>query len=264
LNIDQANFLFYGGSLTDSTVSDNLKKISAMQELLPLIRLLGGSLKNQVLAGSLLVSQGMLICRENREILEKMLPFDIATEMPILRSCEDYIDRYQYTRGDAGKRTELLDGEYNIEQDSNRMIYAGQNVIPGAVFYHSFVMQNVSRLEIGALYAALNDWQRLLGGTIGGSARIGHGKLATEIHVDAPNFFGDDLDLDDYESEYREYVKTNAGRIVEWLGETFPSSAREESGKPKKKTAKSAQAQKTIDDFFATVQTDHDALGGVE
>ena len=214
INVDQANFLFYGGSLTESAISDNLKKIAEMQELLPLIRLLGGSLKNQVIAGSLLVSMGNLICAENREMLSRIMPFDI----PLVRSSEDYVSSWQYTRGDAGKIPELLAENTELDEKSNLMIYNGQNVIPGAVFYHTFILQRVSQLEVGALYAALEDWQKLGGGVIGGSARIGHGKMDTDIYVE-----GDNLDLQAYADEYRKYTYANADKIITWLNECFPN-----------------------------------------
>lgn len=61
LNIDQANYLFTGGSLTESSTNDNLKRIAEMQHLFPLLRLLGGSLRNQVIGGSLFVLRGIMI-----------------------------------------------------------------------------------------------------------------------------------------------------------------------------------------------------------
>jgi len=239
LNVDQANFLFYGGSLTDSAISDNLKKIADMQTLLPLIRLLGGSLTNQVIAGSLLVSQGVMVCRENNGRLQKMMPMELAEGLPALRSCEDFIGGYQYTRGDISKKPELLADDAELPEKSNLMIYAGQSVIPGALFYHEFILQKVSRLEVGAICAALNDWD----GVIGGSARIGHGRLSTAVYCDGQNFFGDRLDLKSYEDEYREYTRRNASKIVDWLNDAFSLKA------AKMKKAKKPDAGDDIDFF---------------
>jgi len=241
LNVDQANFLFYGGSLTDSAISDNLAKIAAMQELLPLFRLLGGSLKNQVVSGSLLASMGTLVCDENREALEKLLPEELLIDLPELRSCEDYVSGWQYTRGDAGSMQNILENESPpAEQEkstdkSNRMIYSGQHVIPGAVFYHNFILQNVSRLEVGALYAALNDWAAA-GGVIGGQARVGHGRLDTAVYCADADFFGDGLDLGACAQEYRQYTEEKSEWIAMWLKETFPAG--------REKTAKKAKGSK--------------------
>ena len=238
LNIDQANYLFYGGSLTESTIADNLKKIAEMQELLPLFRLLGGSLKNQVVSGSLLVSMGTLICRENRETLELSLSDDLLAGLPTLRSCEDFVSGWQYTRGDAKRKQELLSvDDLESPAKSNLMIYNGQHVIPGAVFYHDLILQSVSRLEVGAVWACLKDWEAA-GGVIGGSSRIGHGRLKTEVYVEGHDFFGSDLGLDAYETEYREHIEKNKDRIVNWLNEVFPSFA----NPPKEKGKKATQA----------------------
>ena len=252
LNVDQANFLFYGGSLTESSISDNLKKIAEMQELLPLIRLLGGSLKNQVIAGSLLVSMGSLICEENKETLSKIMPFDL----PLLRSCEDYVSSWQYTRGDASKMPELLKDDTELDDKSNLMIYCGQHVIPGAMFYHSFILQKVSRLEAGALYAALQDWQKLGGGIMGGSGRIGHGKMDTDIYVEGSNFFGDEIGLEACASEYREHTRKNADKIVAWLNECFPARAPKATKSKTKKPAGLDDSEKMQMNILAEAQND--------
>lgn len=229
LTIDQANFLFNGGALTDSSISENLAKIAAMQELLPLYRLLGGSLRNQVIGGSLLVGRGILVCEENREVLNRMLPEGLLPTTD-LRSCADFVSQWQYTRSDVKKHPELLEIA-DEEQDGSPMIYSGENVIPGAVFYHSFILQNVSRLELGALLYSLHAWQEEYGGMIGGQARIGHGKLKTEIFPDGDTFFGDGLDPAGYIQEYLEHTYSNRERIARWLQETFPKGGKKPRSK---------------------------------
>jgi hypothetical protein len=101
------------------------------------------------------------------------------------------------------------------------MIYNGQHVIPGAVFYHDFILQNVSRLEVGALAAALSYWQAY-GGIIGGSSRIGHGKLDMSVYAEGVDFLGENISMTELAREYREHTRMNAGRINEWLNEVFP------------------------------------------
>jgi hypothetical protein len=239
LNIDQANYLFNGGSLTDSSTTENLARIAEMQEMLPLIRLLGGSLRNQVIGGSLIVERGILVCEENRENIRKMLPADFELPETRLRSCEDFIDQYQYTRGDAQRRNDAtLLLEEKSEDGTNLMIYSGQSVIPGAVFYHGFIMQNISPLEVGALLNALQEWEAL-GATIGGSARIGHGKLQTGFWLESgEDFYGSELDTAELIKVYREHCEVNREKIVDWLMSAFPKKERKE--KAAKKAAKEA------------------------
>ena len=247
LTIDQSNFLFYGGSLTESAISDNLAKITALQELLPLYRLLGGDLKNQILGGSLDVSRGILVCEENTENLEKMLPEELISELPELRPCEDFVSGWQYTRGDATKSPELLNPTEEATGKSNLMIYSGQHIIPGAVFYQCFTFKNISNLELGAFAAALDDWQAF-SGIIGGSSRIGHGRLNIELYIDGVDFWGDAPDLETSSEMYREYTRNNADRIAGWLNEEFSAKRA-----PVKRSAKKSAQPLSDTDFFDEV-----------
>jgi len=224
LNIDQANYLFNGGSLTESSTTENLARIAEMQELLPLIRLLGGSLRNQVIGGSLIVERGILVCEENRETIIKLLPDEYSVPETAFRPCEDFIDQYQYTRGDAQKRADAknLISEEVQPDGTNLMIYNGQTVIPGAVFYHGFILQNISPLEIGALLNALNEWDAL-GGTIGGQARIGHGQLNLSFFMeDAEDHYGSEIVPREIVATYRQHVDANKEKIIAWLNSAFP------------------------------------------
>jgi len=237
LNIDQANYLFNGGSLTESSISENLAKIANMQELLPLIRLLGGSFRNQVVGGSLIVLRGLLICEENRNRIIKMIPSQYTMPDNVFRSSEDFIDQYQYTRGDTRKRVDaklILDGKENNE-DTNLMIYNGQTIIAGSIFYHGFILQNVSYLELGALLHSLSQWE-FNNGTIGGSLRIGHGKLKMEIFFEEDkDFMGSEINIGQAIIDYIEHVDKNKSKIVDWLFSTFPKIEKKKGKKDDQK-----------------------------
>lgn len=236
LTIDQANYLLNGGSLTESSTTENLGRIAEMQTLLPLIRLLGGSLKNQVVGGSLYVLRGVLVCEENRPALTKLLPEDISLPESALRSAEDFVAQYQYTRGDASRRAnsaQLMEIPEDIGDDkSNLMIYSGQAVVPGALWYHGFILQNISPLEVGALLHALQQWEAH-GSTIGGQARIGHGQLRMEIYFeDGENFFGDELNATQVVADYIKHIDNNKEKIVSWLESSFPRKVKKTIGLP--------------------------------
>ena len=230
LTLDQANYLFNGGNLTESSPTENLSRIAEMQELMPLIRLLGGSLRNQVIGGSLIVGRGILVCEENRENIEKMLPEGFELPSSRLRSCEDFIDQYQYTRGDARKRKDahIIIKEVEEGYGSNLMIYSGQSIIPGAFFYHQFIMQNVSVLEIGAMLNSLYEWD-MAGATIGGSARIGHGKLQTYFLIEAENDSPENLEPKELADAYRKHCEAKKEEITNWLFSTFPAKKERKS-----------------------------------
>jgi hypothetical protein len=245
LNLDQANYLFNGGSLSESATTENLRRIAEMQELLPLIRLLGGSLRNQIIGGSLIAERGILICEENQETIKKMLPPEFKLPENRLRSCEDFIDQYQYTRGDAQQRN---DSSFLLEEKNadgtNLMIYSGQSIIPGAVFYHGFLLQKVSCLEIGVLLNALHEWEAL-GGTIGGSARIGHGKLQTGFWIEKKDS-DEKLDTVELIKMYREHCEVNKEKIVDWLMSAFPKRERKEKAGKKPEDAAEGLSRKEL------------------
>ncbi len=224
MNIDQLNYLFNGGSLVESSVSTNIKRIAEMQEVLPLYRLLGGCLRNQIVAGSLHMGRGMLVCRENVERINKLIPEEFCVDKNIFPA-ERYVDQYQYTRGDAEKMKDIdffaaID-ELNTGEEkgkSNLMIFNGQSIVTGAMFYCEIVLQNVSDLELGAALHCLNRWN----GFIGGQGSRGHGKCKGYL-----------LGIDPVESlrligEYTAHVQSNKDKIIKWLFESFPGKNKDQ------------------------------------
>lgn len=224
MNIDQLNFLFNGGSLVESSVSTNIKRIAEMQEVLPLYRLLGGCLKNQIVAGSLNMGRGLLVCRENSDRINKTLPEEFRIE-EMIYPAERFVDQYQYTRGDAEKMKDIdffaaID-ELNTGEEkgkSNLMIFNGQSIVTGAMFYCEIVLQNVSDLELGAALHCLNRWN----GFIGGQGSRGHGKCKGYLlginPVESLNLIG----------EYVAHVQANKTKIIEWLFESFPGKNKDQ------------------------------------
>jgi hypothetical protein len=186
------------------------------------LRLCGGSLPDQILSGSLHVWRGTLVCEENRESLARSLG-DIPQER--LLSFEQFTSGYQYTRGDAKKRGIVAESE---DDTTNLMIYSGQAVMRGAVFHHGFVLNHASDLELGCLLLSLRLWQ-LAGGTIGGNARLGHGRLHTEI------ISGVDQEL--LVNAYVEHADSVKDDAIQWLQDAFTAKAelREKKTAAKKK-----------------------------
>ena len=224
LTIDQANYMFYGGALTESTASENMKMLAILKELFPLYRLLGGSLRNQIIAGSIIVQRGILMCEENREVLELSLPENYDLPEKQLKSSEEFIKEYQYTRSDIQKSkegTEILKAEEQEgETKTNLMIYNGQCIIPGTLFYHGFILQNISRLEVGAFFHSLQGWKES-GGIIGGYSRVGHGRLDMNFVMEDSEDFITAADIEDCMSEYAAHVESNKEACVKWLQDNF-------------------------------------------
>lgn len=221
LSLPQLNFLLHGGNLTESNARENTALIARMKETWPLLRLLGGSLKNQILAGSLDVWRGSLVCEENRHSLSLV---DLPEKR--LRSAESFVGEYQYTRGDAAKLGEPTTDGHVEDRDSNLMIFAGQCVLKGAIFHHGFVLKHVSELELGALLWSLRLWQDS-GGTIGGQAARGHGRLQCNVLAI------DGVDQSALCDQYVEFVRDNREGACEWLLDAWGDSSQKKPAKKK-------------------------------
>jgi hypothetical protein len=229
LTLAQLNFAFHGGNLTEGGGRENTRRIADFQRLLPLGRLLGGSLPDQILAGSCHVHRGTLVCEENRAALGQMIGDLLPTSR--LRPAESFVSQYQYTRGSAEKTVaDLRPTDPPGEVESNLMIFAGQSVLSGAVFVHGFTLPHVSDLELGALLWSLRLWQSA-GGTIGGQASRGHGRLRLSV-------LAGDWDGDAVVDAYLDHARSAREEAVAWLDDVFAAKApKPANGKAKKATA---------------------------
>ncbi len=238
LTLPQLNYCLHGGNLTEGGGRENLKRIADMQRIFPLSRLIGGCLPDQILAGSLDVWHGRLVCEEDRGGLQADLPDGWTLPVEPLRAAEHFVSGYQYTRGDAAKTASdmlpcaELNGHADEDRKSNLMIFAGQAVTQGACFLHGFTLKHVSRLELGSLLWSLRLWQAA-GGTVGGQAARGHGRLKTSYHVDA--------DGEDAVNEYLAHVDAVRDDAVAWLNDVF--KPRPEKPKKPKKGSKEPDAE---------------------
>lgn len=225
LSLLQLNFLLHGGSLTQSNAHENTRRIAEMHEYWPMLRVCGGSLPDQILAGAMDVWRGTLVCEENRQALAMTMGRVPASRM---LSSERFLSGYQYTRGDA-KKSGLSRERDDITEESNLMIYSGQAVTRGALFHHGFVLKHVNEIELGCLLLSLRLWQAG-GGTIGGNARLGHGRLRLELI--------DQVDDDAIVKAYVDYVDSVREEAIEWLDECFTKAKAAKEKKASKAKAK--------------------------
>jgi len=235
LSLDQLNLLFHGGNLTESNAHENTKRIAEMHRTWPMLRLLGGCLPDQILAGAMDSWRGVMVCEENRDTLAMTLG-----NIPEARlsSCEQFATSYQYTRGDAAKTG--LSNEPRNDLPSNLMIYSGQAVARGALFHHGFVLKHVNTLELGCLLLSLRLWQAE-GGTVGGNARLGHGRLKLRLI--------DFIDDDEAVNEYVAHVDAVRDDAIAWLNDSFtPKAELRERKKAAKKSAKSGEVVSVADE----------------
>jgi hypothetical protein len=187
-----------------------------MQQLLPFFRLLGGSLRNQIISGSLNVSFGLLFCKENQLRLSKLLEDNDLIDSIKLVPYEELIGSYQYTRASAKAHKGAAECIRQDETDinDNLMIYNGQCIVPGSMFLIQLHLINCNDLELGALLNALQCYIDN-GCNMGGMTRIGHGRIGLE-------FVDDEYNYEELIQMYRNHVETNSIAIENWLNETFP------------------------------------------
>lgn len=223
LSLAQLQWLFHGGALTEKGGRVSLADQQDLYRLFPAIALLGCSLPGQIVPGSLYVWRGVLVCRENGERLRRMLPADLAGELPrdeSLRAAGEMIGRFQYTRNVAEKSATdvaAAEGEPG-EVDSGMMIYSGQCVISGALFVHGFLLRHASALELGALWTALALWRDHMG-TLGGTTRAGHGRLDLSARVEGG------ADVEAAMTAYSDHAAASRDEGLEFLDRVFRRAA---------------------------------------
>ncbi len=218
LSLAELNFLRHGGNLTESSGSENTRRIAELRQAWPLLTMLGGCLPNQILAGRLEVWRGALVCEENRDYLAAITG---EQSLPQLQPAEAFIGGFQYTRGDAAKRGEAEEAE---ETKSNLMIFSGQTVLRGACFLHGMQLHSEDPVEIGAVLNSLALWQEQ-GGTIGGQASRGHGRLRCTL-------IAPEVDQAECIAAYQSHALANKDAALTWLRDAFTK------GEPKAKKAK--------------------------
>jgi len=240
LTLKQLNFLLHAGNMTEGGGRENTRRIADYHRLYPLGKLLGGCLPDQILSGTLNVGFGVLVCEENRATIAAMMPDNWPLEEASLRPAEAFVSGYQYVRSDAAHTApDLLPAEAEDEPNgkSNQMIFSGQAVTRGAAFVHTLTIQHGDDLTLGALLLSLRLWQAA-GGTIGGQAARGHGRLKTHVHL------GDNHDEDTLVADYIAHCDTVKDEAIAWLHEVFaPRPA-----KPEKVAAnKGKRAKNTVE-----------------
>lgn len=224
LTLAQLNLLFHGGNLSQSNASVSLERTNRLYRLFPLFRVVGCSLADQIMPSNMDCHRGILVCSENQERINSLLPADLP-RIKGLRPAACFVEGYQYTRNDATTTAaDCLPDESNEESSSNMMIFSGQSVIAGAAFLHGFLLRHVNMVELGAALWSLRLWQSE-GATIGGMASKGHGRLNVHLHLK------EEVNQEDAIERYRQHVEDVRHEATEFLHSLFDAG----NGKPKRK-----------------------------
>lgn len=227
LGVDQLNFLFSGGSLTKGGATENIGRTKKLWRLFPLLRVLGGSLPDQIVNGSLCAWRGVLVCAENAARLRSILPAGWLPEGDF-PPAHRLIGGYQYTRVEATKAQADLVGD--APGESAQMIYSGQCLMPGAVFVHGFALRRATPVDLGALLHSLALWSAG-NATVGGMSAKGHGRLETLLQVSP------ETDLEAARRAYLDHADAVREEAVAFLNELFAPETLTGGGRKKKAAA---------------------------
>ena len=248
----EAYFLLAGGAEYEGGGRESMQVVADLADCCPLAGVLGGCTPGQIFSGSVCVDFGVLVCRENQSRLRTFLPPGV--DLPDrLRPAAEWMGRHQYYRHDhAGSVSGLFDADSDHQAraaafgewegkgkptvvaetplkgerrdgKSASMPFAGESIIPGAMFAHRITLIHPNRLEAGAVLFSLRLWAAA-GARVGGMTARGHGLLGPLFHFDAQYQGADE--------EYAAHVGPRAHRIADWLAAAFRAK------KPKKEKAK--------------------------
>lgn len=240
LTLAQLNFLFHGGSLTESTGREPTARVAEMRAAAPLLALLGGCLPDQIIPSALRVGPGVLCCEENRDRLAVMLGAGILDGLPPLAPAESFVESFQYAtydvRGKDPARAEAAP-DFASSASDPRMLYVGQCVRAGAVFAHEYFVTDPTPENVGALLWSLHLW-RAAGGFVGGMVGKGHGRTDTVAAVE-----GSPADPAACVRAYLAHAESAAGRAAEWLRAAFARPEKKPGRGRAKKTPEPAGAE---------------------
>lgn len=153
----------------------------SFREALPALSLLGCGLPTGPIDSRLTVSDAMLVCRESLSPLQAIapelgLPSNAWSALRLVADAEHYAPDPSHKLGFA------LDDK-SREDDFDDNIFAGEYVIPGAVFVAEITGTRLTKEECSAVTFGLQLWTQS-GGLLGG--KQAHGRGRTECMV-----FGD-------------------------------------------------------------------------
>lgn len=254
---DLLYFLHRGGMGGSSGVLKVATRMRA-RDLLPMVALLGGNLAGgQMLDGDALVSDGVLVCRENAPRLAGMARgFGLwPDDAPRLKPSAEFVGQWQEVGMDPAFRRGGQDLGPNSREDRQfkGMPYGGECVIPGAVFYHDVIVRSDRPEVAGAALFGLAQWQAE-GAAVGGGSARGRGRVRSRVLCLGPD--GGRADPGPLARSYLAHLEVNREPIAALLAELYPDVA------PAKKEPKGKGKGKKEDKKASEGEGEHEADQG--
>ena len=224
LSTHQDRFLTSG---QERSVKGNSVDIGLMRrgyELMPHVRVLGGTLPTEVVTGRASVGFGVLSCRETKRDRAAIIPSDWGIEDRELLSYQSMIELRQYTRMSDDVETPLREGE---KRERSMMPFSSYTVVSGSVFMQRIDLANCRDIDAGMACAAIEMWD----GTIGGQKARGHGRLRTRYAVMVDR---SPIDAQPMIDAYESHVESRKREMIDWIfaavGESTPKDLVDAAG----------------------------------
>jgi len=185
---------FYAGGVLETvdTKDSGVIDVELKRKIIdyfPPIRLLGFSLRNQIIPSKLKVSHMLPICTE----LQNILPRDTSPKHSFY---ELLTTGFQTRKDDLHAKRE--EGEQSIQ-----MLVEYELFSPGTKFHHEFRIEDPDEIDVACLSNAIKLWMEKP--YIGGKSSVGLGEV--ELNYT--------LDVD--EKKYIDYIESNRDEIISTL-----------------------------------------------
>lgn len=154
-----------------------------LRSALPMLSLLGAGLPSGPIDSRLTISDAVLVCRESLPTLRTIapeldLPSNAWSALRLVADAQNFAPDPSHKLGFA-----LSDDAKQEDFDDN--IFAGEYVIPGAVFVAEVTGVRMTGEELAAFSHGLELWQQA-GGLLGGKSAHGRGRTECMVWDDVP------------------------------------------------------------------------------
>lgn len=163
------SLLWSGGAVTTTGAETNLDLTRRADQALPMLGLLGYAAQSDITAGTLRVSDGILVCEENQA--RTPIP---ATHKAAHYRGEEFGTRHDLDTSPAARFIELTDGTVNA---STQMIWSTQILKPGAELYGTLETDAAAKIDHDrTLAAAFHLWAPNGVAFLGAKTASGYGR----------------------------------------------------------------------------------------
>lgn len=208
------HMLMSGGLLSkgESAGAHRINFTQDLRSLIPMIGLFGGTVQARIMAGTLRFSGPLYpVCRETDHLHNAPKKSDQARCL---------LESIFYTRRHDHGDDMILDvasaDDGKDADQSQQMIFEGENIIPGAHLYSEIMIVRGSALEAGCLYNTLALWAE--DPRLGGQSSKGHG-LVEPLTIDGNPLGWTTDNAIKLRSEYVDHINSNHDAMAKMLKE---------------------------------------------